>query len=192
MVIMSRQPQHGEGHLSDHPQIPSYRVIIQVFDEFLDLVSHSSVEQFSRAALKVGQAPQGASVSVAITDDEAVRKLNARHRGLDEYTDVLSFSYTHQGHFYGNLHNLPDQNSEVEFVAPGEEDSLGEVIISYPQAERQAIEAGHSVNQELSTLVTHGTLHLLGHDHEESKDRTEMEHLEKEVTKIAGVMRTTP
>ena len=194
MVIMSRQLQHGEGHLSDHPQIPSYRVIIQVFDEFSDLVSPSSVEQFSRAALKVGQAPSGASVSVAITDDEAVRKLNAQHRGLDEYTDVLSFSYTHHGHFYGNLHNhnVLDQKSEVEFVAPGEEDSLGEVIISYPQAERQAVEAGHSVNQELSTLVTHGTLHLLGHDHEESKDRTEMEHLEKEVTKIARGTSTTP
>ncbi|MDP7578855.1 MAG: rRNA maturation RNase YbeY [SAR202 cluster bacterium] len=177
--------------MSDHPQIPSYPVAIQVFDEFLDLVSQSLVDQFSRAALKVGQAPKGTSVSVAITDDEVVRDLNARHRGLDEYTDVLSFSYTHHGHFYGNSPSQNDQNPEVEFVAPGAEDSLGEVIISYPQAERQAMEIGHSINRELSALVTHGILHLLGHDHEESTDRTNMEQLEKEAIKIAGVIETT-
>ena len=51
---------------------------------------------------------------------------------------------------------------------------LGEVVISYPQAVRQAREAGHPVKRELATLLAHGLLHLLGYDHEDPEDEAEM------------------
>ena len=164
---------------------------VQVFDEFVDLVSQPLIVRVSEAALKAGRAVSGAAVSVAIADDEVVRDLNARHRGLDEPTDVLSFSYTHEGQFYGDASSLPNEDSEVEFVAPGEEDSIGEVIVSYPQADRQAAEAGHSLEHELATLVAHGVLHLLGHDHEIPAERAEMEGLERTALELAETVGAT-
>ena len=61
-------------------------------------------------------------------------------------------------------------------LPPTENDdaSLGEIIISYPQTCRQAEQAGHPVGQELTVLLVHGVLHLLGYDHEEPDDEAVM------------------
>ena len=78
-----------------------------------------------------------------------MRALNAEHRAIDEVTDVLSFPLD-------GLDELP----------PGLERQLGDVVICLAQAERQAAEAGVEPLAEVRTLVVHGLLHLLGHDHE--------------------------
>lgn len=103
-------------------------------------------------------------VGIVIADDETVRKLNNRYRGLDETTDVLSFSFL--------------EGTEEEVVPPNELMNLGEVIVSYPQAERQAAEANHPVEQEISLLIIHGVLHLLGYDHEKRGERQRMRSAE--------------
>ena len=93
----------------------------------------------------------GASISVTITDDATVRELNASLRGMDETTDVLSFSYRHQGAYYGDGTPPTDWDPHEEFpLPPGEELGLGEIIISYPQAWRQAEEAKVSVKEEIA------------------------------------------
>jgi probable rRNA maturation factor len=64
---------------------------------------------------------------------------------------------------------------------PGEEGHLGDILISVPTARRQAAEAGHGAERELRTLLLHGVLHCLGHDHE--TDGGEMERLERRLRK---------
>jgi len=123
-------------------------------------------------------------LNVLLAGDELVRDLNDRYRGLDESTDVLSFSPTHQGAYYGeNGSSLEMKYGEhIEFVLPpGEENLLGDIVISYPQAERQAENSGHSLGRELAILLTHGILHLLGHDHECLDERIVMEKVEAKV-----------
>ena len=78
-----------------------------------------------------------------------MRALNAEHRELDEVTDVLAFPM-----------------DGVDELPPGLERQLGDVVICFEQAERQAGEAGVELRAEVRTLVVHGLLHLLGHDHE--------------------------
>jgi len=100
-------------------------------------------------------APAHDSFAVRLVGDRAMRAFNRDYRGVDKTTDVLSFS------------------------GAGGADArhLGDVVISVPQAVRQAAEAGHSVARELRQLVLHGMLHCLGYDHE--RDDGEMRRLER-------------
>jgi probable rRNA maturation factor len=100
-------------------------------------------------------APGAASLGVRFTSDAEMRRLNARHRGQDRTTDVLSFP--------GGA------------TADGRH--LGDLVIAVPQARRQAREAGHGVSTELRSLLLHGILHCLGYDHE--TDRGEMRRRER-------------
>ncbi len=95
-----------------------------------------------------------AEVSVLVTGDERIQELNREWRGVDEPTDVLSFALA-EGEDEPALAAVPD--------AP---EILGDVVISWPRAEVQAAEYGHPLRRELAFLAVHGTLHLLGYDHE--------------------------
>ena len=157
-------------------------VSVRVLERFEGLVSVQRLSRIAQHALSVGSAENEASVSVVIAGDDLVRDLNKRYRGLDEITDVLSFSFTRQGEYYGESEPRPQVAEESTFVLPpGEEDSLGEVIISFPQAQLQADESGHSVDEELALLLAHGVLHLLGHDHAEPEEEAVMRRLEDQV-----------
>ena len=153
-------------------------ISIQVLDDFADLVNEVDLTEAVAAALVAGSAEDDANVSVVIADDELVRELNDTHRGLDEHTDVLAFSFTHEGDYYGEERQEVAVD-QVFVLPPGESEPLGEVIVSYPQAQRQAATAGHSVEKELTVLLIHGTLHLLGHDHMEPDDEAIMKPLEE-------------
>jgi len=137
----------------------------------------------AQAALSV--ALEGAEVtqmSLLITDDETVHGLNTQFRGLDEVTDVLSFSADHAGHWEGDAEPPEDliENGDLEFVMPpGELSPLGEVIVSYPQAQRQAEERGAPLEHELALLVIHGVLHLTGHDHLDPEETQLMQSKER-------------
>ena len=92
-------------------------------------------------------------VALVLTGDRAVRTLNARYRGKDKPTDVLSFP------------------------GPGGEVGLGDIVISVDTAARNAKEYGRTLPQELDILALHGFLHVLGYDHE--TDDGTMDRLEK-------------
>jgi len=92
------------------------------------------------------------SWSVCIVSDRRMRELNREYRSKDQATDVLSFPGDGE----------PDPDGSVY---------LGDVVISAPTAERQAGQAGHTLNREIQTLALHGYLHLLGHDHETDDGR---------------------
>ncbi|MBI4458115.1 rRNA maturation RNase YbeY [Candidatus Uhrbacteria bacterium] len=112
------------------------------------------------------------AVAIAVTDDRTVRRLNRMFRGKDKTTDVLSFSY----------------GDEVKFPAGpvarerrGGERTLGDIVISLPKVRRQARDNSRSVKDEFALMVVHGTLHLLGYDHERVKDEKAMFALQHKI-----------
>lgn len=159
--------------------MPTHNVSVQVLDRFAEEVAKDLVEEVVRQTLDIEHSQSDAEVSVLIADDETVRELNRRYRGLDENTDVLSFSFTHQGHFHGRPDEAPESLEGEEFVLPpSESEDLGEVIVSLPQTRRQAVDNERSVDEELALLLAHGVLHLLGHDHEEPTEEEAMKRIE--------------
>jgi probable rRNA maturation factor len=96
-------------------------------------------------------------VALVLTGDHALRLLNARYRGKDKPTDVLSFP------------------------GPGGDVSLGDIVISVETAARNAPSFGRSLRRELDVLALHGFLHVLGYDHE--ADAGEMDRLEQRLRK---------
>ena len=123
-------------------------------------------------------------VSLLLTDDAVVRELNRQYRGLDETTDVLSFSAQHGGHWMGDGGGSGDSDGEGDgddgFPVPdGELPPWGEIVISLPQAVRQADAAGVPLRRELALLLVHGALHLLGYDHYDADEQAEMQALER-------------
>ncbi len=136
-----------------------------------------------RQGLAQGLAPDAVGqVSLLLADDATVRELNRRYRGLDATTDVLSFSAEHGGHWEGDALRQAQDAGEEEpaFPIPAEEPPpLGDIVVSVPQAARQAAEQGVELRRELGLLVVHGALHLLGHDHYGQGEREAMQRLER-------------
>ena len=158
------------------------RIGVQIFEPYRDLLSPRWLRSVVQQTLSVETSSTSQDVSLVIADDETVRELNDRHRGLDEHTDVLSFSFSHWGEYYGQEGRTPGRAEDFDFVMPGEAQAgLGEVVISYPQLERQARQAGHSAERECAILVAHGVLHLLGYDHQDDGQEIEMKGLEAAV-----------
>ena len=143
-------------------------------------------EEWLRAAVKCGlngslPAEAEGQISLVLTDDETVRQLNREYRGLDRTTDVLSFSFEHWGHWEGD-DDAPTRNDDTPTGWPLPDDEpppLGEIVVSIPQAARQADGQGVPLRRELALLIVHGTLHLLGHDHYEEDEREAMQALER-------------
>ena len=118
---------------------------------------------------------ENSEVSITLTNDEYIHKLNLEYRGLDRPTDVLSFAFV--------------DSQEPEVAGGMETEILGDIIISVERAYAQAQEYGHSLERELSFLTVHGMLHLLGYDHMEEEDRVEMEEEQRFVMEKLGVSR---
>ncbi len=116
----------------------------------------------AEAALAHANNPSG--LTVLLTDDGAVRELNARFRQQDKPTNVLSFP-----------------------APPNPEDHLGDVALAYGVCAREAAEQGKPMAHHLQHLVAHGVLHLLGYDHEDDAEAEAMEGLERVVLAGLGV-----
>ena len=155
-------------------------VLVSVDEPYEGQVRISWLEDVTRCGLAAAGVSGTAEVSLLITDDETVRSLNAEYRGLDETTDVLSFSSEHAGHWEGEEEQPARPDDFMDFILPsGTPQPLGEIIISWPQAQRQAEEQGNSPMSELAHLIVHGALHLVGHDHVEPEEAERMQALER-------------
>jgi probable rRNA maturation factor len=110
---------------------------------------------------------KGSELSVLLCDDAFITDLNTRWRQKPEPTDVLSFAM-----------------GEGEQI--GDEDVLGDIVISTETAARQAAGLGHTLEVELKVLLVHGLCHLLGYDHIEADDAVEMRALEAELLVVLG------
>ena len=169
---------------------PERWIDVSVSEEFSQLVSEEWLSEVASKALQVALATNDPGhVSIVISDDNCIKELNAKYRGLNEVTDVLAFSSIYAGHWEGELCDTThDRNTLEDFVLPPDQiPPLGEVIISYPQSVRQAAENNHSVNQEIAVLTAHGILHLIGHDHMDSKDAIAMQSKEHDIASLISV-----
>jgi probable rRNA maturation factor len=105
-------------------------------------------------------------ISIMLTDDDAIRELNAQWRGKDQPTNVLSFP------------------------APGpveKRQSLGDIVIAYETCEREAGAELKTFQAHVTHLIVHGFLHLIGYDHEEEAEALAMESLEREILSALGI-----
>lgn len=160
---------------------------VSVTDEFSALVSESWLIEVASTSLKAAfPNTLPGHVSILITDDSYIQKLNATYRGLNEITDVLAFSSQHNGHWEGVINENPMlEDIPDDFVfPPGITQPLGELVISYPQIQRQAPENNNSILKELSFITGHGILHLAGYDHEEPDEAAMMKSKEVEILSL--------
>ena len=161
----------------------AFDVSVQTIEEGLDLPPESWVEGVVALALKAAGAPEGSGVSVVFAGDQVVRELNREHRGLDETTDVLAFSFAHEGEYHGE----PDERVPVDempgfALPPGRAGAAGggHRVLS-PGGQAGGCRRDGPSAEELAALLVHGALHLLGYDHMEPDDEAVMKALEDRV-----------
>ena len=114
-------------------------------------------------------------VVIVLADDDRVRRLNSRYRGMGSPTNVLSFRYA-------------DSAETIPASELGEPQPLGDIVVAFETAQNEAASEGRSLADHLSRLVVHGMLHLLGFDHVCEEEAEEMEHLERSALTEAGVV----
>ena len=145
------------------------------FDIVIDAPSWTKALRNARAVCRraglaalAAAGPKGpVDLSVLLTSDSAVRKLNATYRGKDKATNVLSF---------------PSGGPTGEKLRV-----LGDIAIAYGLVAREARGENKSLSDHLSHLVVHGVLHLLSYDHEDSEDADNMERLERKILARLGI-----
>ena len=127
----------------------------------------------------------GVEMNMILTNNDGIRQYNRKYRKLDQPTDVLSFPVVdfRRGAVDIDIDNI---NPENDYVA------LGDVVISVERMKEQALEYGHSETRELAFLVCHAMLHLLGFDHMNEADASEMESMTEEALTALGYTRDIP
>ena len=110
--------------------------------------------------------------NVIFVDNNKIQELNKNYRNIDRVTDVITFRL-----------------ADYEEVMCGKINILGDIYISLDKAKEQSIEYGHSYLRELSFLLIHGFLHLLGYDHMNEEDEKEMFSLQEEILDSYGIKR---
>ncbi len=130
-------------------------IVVRIDEPFGEQVDPEALRRAAQAVLAHQQVPSPAALTLWVSDDATLRQWNRRFRGVDAPTDVLSFPAGERD---------PDSGAVY----------LGDVLISYPRAAAQARAGGHSVADELTLLVVHGVLHLLGYDHATPEEKARM------------------
>jgi probable rRNA maturation factor len=156
----------------------NYQVHLEIEDDFLGQCNERELRAVVEATLHACHQASG-SLTLAITHDELVHKLNRTYRGVDAPTDVLSFA------------NQEDNNAAAQLIVPTElagevAGYLGDLVIAFPYAMRQAARFQTEVASELRLLAVHGTLHLLGYDHATPEEETAMWAIQEAVLAIFG------
>ncbi|WP_193774692.1 rRNA maturation RNase YbeY [Vallitalea guaymasensis] len=131
--------------------------------------------------------PYEIEVSVTITNNEEIRKINREHRDMDKPTDVLSFpliDFTKPSEF----EDIDEDNDEWFDLDTGEL-MLGDIIISLERAYEQAKEYGHSIEREIGFLTAHSMLHLMGYDHIINEEEQVMNAKQQQILNEVGLKR---
>ncbi len=155
-------------------EVPSRSIDVQVFPPFARRLSKAWLRDVVELALDARDEETPLYVSLVIADDETVHGLNRDYRGLDETTDVLAFPLWESRFEVEDDDGASDGNGAAIGLPPEAGAPAGEVVISYPQAARQARESRKRVRAEIALLVVHGTLHLLGYDHADECEQRRM------------------
>ncbi len=122
-------------------------------------------------------AAEDTGVTFVLMNDDEIRALNAQYRGVDAPTDILSF---------------PNDAEDMPPDMDGEPPYLGDLLVAYPYTVHQAEEAGHTLSDEFALLAIHGTLHLLGFDHDTAEHEEAMWAAQSEALAALGVAIDVP
>jgi len=123
---------------------------------------------------QLAKGPRVVELSVRLAGDEEVRKLNAKWRGKDKPTNVLSFPMAESGDL-------------AELSSPGPELMLGDIILASGVCAAEAADKAISIDQHAAHLMVHGTLHLLGYDHMDDDSAADMEAREVRALARMGI-----
>ena len=143
--------------------------------------------QVAEQVLTEEECPYEAEVSLLLTSDEEIHRLNLEYRGIDQPTDVLSFPQI-EYETPGDLSGAEEQEAGCFNPDTGEL-FLGDIIISLDRVKEQAESYGHGTRREFAFLVAHSMLHLLGYDHMTEKDTEDMEARQARVLEHLGIER---
>lgn len=133
-------------------------------DAPLDWLDDGAVETLGRICESLG--PADRTASVVVVDDETIQSLNARFRGKDQPTDVISFSYL---------------DEEPALQGPAEDDPAAEIFISHQTIARDAADSGVEVSHLFLRMGIHGLLHALGRGHDTDEEAERMESEERDI-----------
>lgn len=144
--------------------------IIEVHNEHGYVLNQQRLKTAATVVLSRHNIQSGTGVGVVIETNQAITKLNKQYRAIDAPTDVLTF---------------PAEAPPV--IDPDEVPYLGDIIIAFAYAQSQAERLGHNVEDNLVLLVVHGTLHLLGYDHDTPDDRSAMWEAQEAALRTLGI-----
>lgn len=167
---------HADGNESEPPQRLSLEVVIEAGDwpeaDALEALVADVARVLEAAPELADLLDRPCSACVAFSNDADVRALNARYRGKDKPTNVLSF---------------PAQEPAPGVLGPDMAVPLGDIVLAAETVIAEARELGIPQSHHLQHLVVHGVLHLLGYDHESDADAEIMEALETRILAVLGV-----
>jgi probable rRNA maturation factor len=127
------------------------------------------LEALCVAAVKAAFTGKPCTVDILLTSDAEIQKLNKQFRNKDKPTNVLSFP------------------ASLMPVPPGEMAHLGDIVLAYETVVREAEADNKSLAHHVTHLIVHGTLHLLGHDHETDAEAERMEARERDILARLGI-----
>jgi probable rRNA maturation factor len=132
---------------------------------------HNEIRSWVVAAIEQVSSDRMLEVSVRIVDEDEGRQLNNRFRGQDKATNVLSFP----------------ADDDAPGLPADEPRSLGDIVICGPVVAREAAEQGKAVADHWAHMLVHGSLHLLGYDHDINAEAEQMEALEQQILAQRGI-----
>ncbi len=131
--------------------------------------SLADVEALGVRAVNAAFTGKPCTVSVLLSNDAEMRTLNKQFRKKDKTTNVLSFP------------------APLMPVPPGEMSHLGDIVLAYETVAAEAEASNKTLADHVTHLIVHGTLHLLGHDHEDDADAEKMEQKERDILASLGI-----
>ena len=147
-------------------------VDVQIASDAGDLPDEEQLRQWVESALQASNESSAGvfEISVRLVDENEIRELNKRYRQQDKATNVLSFPFD-------ELDGLPEES-----IRP-----LGDLVICAPVVTREASQQDKATLDHWAHMVIHGTLHLLGHDHEHEAQAAIMETFEMNILREFGI-----
>jgi len=140
---------------------------IEIRNETTAVVDEREFVELSRFVFESMHLHPATEMSILFVDEDAMEKLHVQWLDLPGPTDVMSFPM--------------DELTPGSADTPTAEGLLGDVVLCPSVAAKQAAEAGHSAVEEMLLLTVHSILHLLGYDHMEEDERTEMFDLQRKL-----------
>ncbi len=137
-------------------------------------VSTRNIEQATLLVLDIVIPNVSCQLSISLCAAGAMRKVNLEYRGEDKVTDVLSFSSEFPGEWQGMTLQKEDTNIKEFLLPPDQLPTIGEILVCFPEANRNAKKSGSPIMNEIALLVIHGILHVLGYDHGNTSDKARM------------------